>query len=88
MDVEGGRGVGHPGARDGAATAPLSALAWRWRTVADPCRPKGHRMPHPLAGRVGAPCRLLAQGRNGNRLIEFEDGLLVVAPFYATRAAG
>lgn len=62
-------------------------LVWRWRTTADPHRPAGHRIAHPLAARAGDCCELLAQGRNGNRLVEFADGLRVVAPFYATRAA-
>lgn len=64
-----------------------TVLVWRWRTSADPNRPPGHRIPHPLADRAGQSCRLIAQGRNGNRLIEFEDGFRTVAPFYATRSA-
>lgn len=69
---------------------------WRWVTVADPNRPspasttRGHarlarRITHPLAARCGQPCRVLARGRNGNRLIEFADGYKVVAPFWAAR---
>lgn len=68
------------------------SLVWRWRTVRDPCRPfetehakwgKPRRIPHPLAERVGQPCRELARGANGSRLLEFEDGYRVVAPFYS-----
>lgn len=73
-------------------------LVWRWRTVQDPNRPHpvsntaGHtelsrRIDHPLADRAGTMCRLIAQGRNGNRLIEFDDGFRTVAPVYATRGA-
>jgi hypothetical protein len=73
-----------------------AVLVWRWRTAQDPDRPhpksttRGHaalarRIAHPLAGRVGQRCRLLAQGSNGNRLVEFEDGFRTVAPLYATR---
>jgi hypothetical protein len=66
----------------------MTVLVWRWRTCADPSRPPGHRIPHPLADRVGDRCVLLAQSpRNGNRLVEFEDGFRVVAPLYATRVA-
>jgi hypothetical protein len=62
-------------------------LVWPWRTVADPNLP-GERISHPLAGRFGDPCRLVCEGRKGgnrNRLVEFADGLRVVAPLYATR---
>lgn len=65
----------------------MTALIWRWRTCADPDRPPGHRIPHPLAHRAGTRCELIAQGRNGNRLVQFEDGFRVVAPLYATRKA-
>jgi hypothetical protein len=62
-------------------------LVWRWKTVADPCRPRtgpaARRIPHPLADRVGQPVRELARGRNNSRLLEFDDGLRVVAPYYA-----
>lgn len=61
-------------------------FVWRWRTTADPNRPAGtERIAHPLAGRVGEHCRVLAQGANGNRLVEFLDGFQVVAPYYAVR---
>jgi hypothetical protein len=72
---------------------------WRWRTCADPNRPQGYERPHPwaeisgariehpLAARAGARCRRLCQGRNGNVLVEFEDGRLVVAPRYAIARA-
>lgn len=63
----------------------MTRLVWRWRTTADPNRPPGHRITHPLADRFGHPCVLLAQGSNGNRLVEFEDGHRVVAPLHATR---
>lgn len=64
----------------------MTVLVWRWRTCADPNRPAGtERIPHPLADRAGQSCTLIAQGRNGNRLVRFGDGLLVVAPLYATR---
>jgi hypothetical protein len=62
-------------------------LIWRWRTLADPDRPVGHRIAHPLASRAGQSCTLVCQGRNGNRLVQFDDGHQVVAPFYATRSA-
>jgi hypothetical protein len=42
---------------------------------------------HPLADRFWDPCRLLVQGRNGNRLNELTDGRRVVAPLHATRLA-
>lgn len=65
-----------------------TVLVWRWRTCADPSRPPPARIPHPLADRFGRRCVLLAQSpTNGNRLVEFEDGLRVIAPLYATRAA-
>lgn len=68
---------------------------WRWATIADPWRPKERmddappprRIVSPLAPRCGQLCRVLAQGSNGNRLIEFADGYRVVAPFYAVRRA-
>jgi hypothetical protein len=65
----------------------MTQLVWRWRSCADPNRPPGHRIAHPLADRFGHPCVLLAQGRNGNRLVEFADGHRVIAPLYATRRA-
>lgn len=70
---------------------------WRWARVRDPCRPfeceharwgTPRYIPHPLADRVGQPCRVLARGRNGNLLIEFEDGYRVVAPRHAIRRRG
>jgi hypothetical protein len=67
--------------------AAVITLVWRWRTSADPNRPPGHRIAHPLAERAGTSCRLLAQGRNGNRLVEFDDGHRTVAPRYAARNA-
>lgn len=60
-----------------SAFVPVTRLVWRWRTTADPCRPPGHRITHPLAARAGQVCRLVAQGANGNRLIEFEDARIV-----------
>lgn len=68
--------------------------AWRWARVQDPCQPfeRTHArwgtpryIVHPLAHRVGHACRVLARGRNGNLLIEFEDGHRVVAPRHAIR---
>lgn len=67
---------------------------WLWRTTRDPNRPhpsqadelvipRPRAIPHPLAERSRERCRVLAQGRNGNRLIEFADGHRVVAPYYA-----
>lgn len=35
--------------------------------------------------RKGHPCRVLCRGRNGNVLVEFEDGEQVIAPRYAVR---
>lgn len=60
-------------------------LVWRWRRVRDPNRPRtpARWIVHPLAGRLGWPCREVARGANGARLLEFEDGLRVVAPFYS-----
>ncbi|WCB94456.1 hypothetical protein DSM104299_03193 [Baekduia alba] len=67
-------------------------LVWRWKTVRDPDRPfetehakwgKPRSIPHPLAERAGQPVRELCRGANGSRLLEFEDGLRVVAPFYS-----
>jgi hypothetical protein len=71
---------------------------WRWATVQDPDRPHprsttpGHaqlarRIAHPLASRVGQRCRVAGRGRNGNLLIEFDDGHAVIAPLYAVRRA-
>lgn len=79
-------------------TGRPTVLVWRWRNSADPDQPSRTQtkreelphapaIPHPLADRFGNPCVLLAQGRNGNRLVEFTDGHRVVAPLYATRAA-
>lgn len=66
----------------------MTRLVWRWRTCADPNRPAGTaRIEHPLAARFGHECELLAQGRNGNRAVRFDDGLTVIAPLYATRCA-
>lgn len=62
-------------------------LVWKWRTCADPNRPRNgphaRRIAHPLADRVGHPVRELCRGENGARLLEFDDGLRVVAPFYS-----
>lgn len=73
---------------------------WRWVTVADPNAPHDTqarladgrripRIPHPLASRLGQPCRVLAQSpKNGSRLIRFEsDGALTVAPYYSVMPA-
>ena len=38
-----------------------------------------------LPERFGAPCRVLAAGRLGNILIEFEDGERVVCSRYSVR---
>lgn len=46
-------------------------LVWHWR--------KFH------GDRKGMACRRVCQGRNGNALIEFEDGFRVVAPRHAVR---
>lgn len=66
---------------------------WRWGTIADPWMPspvrcrelgiKHRRVPHPLAARIGEPVREICRGRNGNALLEFEDGTRVVAPWRA-----
>lgn len=65
----------------------MGVMTWRWRTCADPNRPaKTERIAHPLAGRFGQECEIVAQGRNGNRLLRFDDGFLVVAPLYAARS--
>lgn len=75
-----------------------ATLVWRWRTCSDPNRPTPAqcralgippvpRIPHPHAARFGEPCTLIAQGSNGNRLVEFADGFRTVAPLYATRVA-
>lgn len=68
---------------------PALDYVWLWRQTTDPNRPKSPRrlIAHPLAARKGEPCRVLAQGRNGNRLVEFADGYRVVAPFYAVLPA-
>lgn len=67
----------------------MSGLVWRWRTCADPNRPRGAgRIAHPLAARAGQACREVCRGRNGNRLLAFDDGFLVVAPYYAAAASG
>lgn len=58
---------------------------WAWRTTASPWPNGPTRVPHPLADRDGRPVRELARGRNGNALLEFDDGLQVVAPWRAAR---
>ena len=40
-----------------------------------------------LGDRNGQACRVLCRGRNGNILVEFADGYLVVTPRYAVRRA-
>lgn len=73
----------------------MADLVWRWRTVADPNRPRpdqipgapAARIPHPLAHRAGHPVRELARGAKNQRLLEFDDGYRVVAPFYAAGPA-
>lgn len=65
----------------------VSREVWRWRTSADPNRPPGHRIAHPLAHRHGQSVRRICQGRNGNVLMEFEDGFRTVAPRYSIGTA-
>lgn len=55
---------------------------WRWRTVRNPW-PGAERVAHPLAARAGQPVREVCRGRNGNALLEFEDGTRTVAPWRA-----
>lgn len=57
-------------------------LVWFWRKWPwlDLTRPPGGEW-------KGRRCRALARGKNGNTLVEFENGELVVAPFYAVRRA-
>lgn len=38
-----------------------------------------------LPDRKGHPCRVLCRGRNGNILVEFEDGFRVVTTRFAVR---
>lgn len=38
-----------------------------------------------LPTRRGQPCRIVARGRNGSVLVEFEDGHLVVTSRWAVR---
>ena len=40
-----------------------------------------------LPGRKGERCRVLCQGRDGKRLIQFEDGLSAVVLFRSIRIA-
>jgi hypothetical protein len=58
-------------------TRPVSDLlydhVWFWRRY--------------LGERKNQPCRRVCQGRNGNVLVEFDDGDRVVAPRYAIRKA-
>ena len=62
---------------------------WRWRRVKDPYRPiegeHSRYIPSPFAHRFGDALREVARGRNGNLLIEFEDGERVVAPRHTIR---
>lgn len=56
-------------------------LVWFWH-------PKHLLGPiQPAPNRKGRRCRALARGKNGNTLVELEDGELVVVPFYAVRRA-
>ncbi len=67
---------------------PDFPLRWRWARVADPNRPpNAPKITHPLAGRRGERCRELCRGSNGARLLEFEDGFRVVAPFWSVGRA-
>lgn len=51
-----------------------------WRHRRWPCESfNGPRQPDL---RYGHPCRILAVGRNGNTLVEFEDGTRVVGVRY------
>jgi hypothetical protein len=68
--------------REDRATSAESRRRWRWRTIRNPW-PGPERVPHPLADRRGQVVRELCRGRNGNALLEFEDGLRVVAPWRA-----
>ena len=63
---------------------PASGPVWRWRTVRNPW-PGPPRVPHPFAGRVGQSVRVLCRGANGNLLLEFPDGVRVVAPRWSIR---
>jgi hypothetical protein len=38
-----------------------------------------------LGGRHGQACRVLARGRNGSILVEFEDGFKAVTPRFSVR---
>jgi hypothetical protein len=38
-----------------------------------------------LPDRHGSPCRVIARGRNGNILVEFEDGFKAVTPRFSVR---
>jgi hypothetical protein len=55
-------------------------LVWHWR---------GHDgvWQRSCVARKGQRCRRLCQGRNGNVLVEFEDGFRTVAPRHAVRRA-
>lgn len=61
---------------------------WRWRTMQDPNRPPGYRIPHPLAGRVGHRLRMRARSTAMNSaLIEFLDGHKTVCSRNAIKRA-
>lgn len=85
------------------ARAKLAAMlgsfdhVWRWKTIADPCAPvrrdergrlvSAKRVEHPLSGRVGHRCRVVARGAMNSVMVEFEDGTRVVSSRYAVRRA-
>lgn len=69
---------------------------WRWRTVGDPNAPvrrergrlvSANRVEHPLSGRAGGRCRVVARGAMNSVLVEFPDGTRVVTSRYAVRLA-
>jgi hypothetical protein len=66
---------------------PAFPYVWRWRTMQDPWKPPGKRCAHPLRGRVGQRCRVLARGNMNSALLEFEDGFRTVASRNAIRKA-
>jgi hypothetical protein len=66
----------------------LADRLWYWQTCANPEWPFGdrpRRVAHPLAERRGQVVREVCRGRNGNALLEFEDGYRTVAPWRAAR---
>jgi hypothetical protein len=63
---------------------PGERAVWRHRRW--PCEAfDGPRQPDL---RVGQPCRVLARGRNGNVLVEFDDGARIVGVRYCVTPPG